>query len=242
VKYNRSGGRVDVTCERLNGRVRISVSDTGYGIPADRLQRMFTPFDRLGAEQSNVEGTGLGLALSKRLAEALGGALTVASVPGQGSTFVLELQAADAPTPETPASHMASTRAEATAGDVLYIEDNMANVRLMERIIARRPGVQLRHAPDGAAGLRLVEEHRPHLVLLDLHLPDMRGEEVLHRLRGMEHTAGIPVAILSADATPAQKRRLLSMGASVYMSKPLNVTQVLELVDSVLPQGSRHAG
>jgi PAS domain S-box-containing protein len=239
VKYNRQGGLVTVGFDTVTGgRTRISVTDTGAGIAAEKLELLFQPFARLGAERTAVEGTGLGLALSRGLAEAMGGALGVASVVDQGSTFWLELRITDGPLTRTD---VAPPRAAAdpaslpkTAGLVLYIEDNHSNVRLMERILERRPGVRLLHAPSGDDGLRMARTERPDLILLDLHLPDMSGDDVLRHLSQDEELRHIPVAMLSADATPAQARRLKASGAIAYLTKPLDIGEVMELLDERL--------
>ena len=240
VKYNRPDGHVQITCTVVTpGFVRVAVRDTGYGIPAEKQPLLFTPFERLGAEQSEVEGTGLGLALCQRLAGAMGGALSVESRVGEGSVFYLDLPAAahmpDAvrPAPAATAPAPSATPA-ASCGQVLYIEDTQANVRLMQRLMARRPGIQLLHAPDGAAGLRLFAEHEPPLVVLDLHLPDMNGDEILRRIRARSDWRQPHVAVLTADASPAQKQRLLAGGANDYLTKPLSVPAMLALLDQTL--------
>jgi PAS domain S-box-containing protein len=237
VKYNRPGGQVTVAVERIDKRLRIKVIDTGAGIPPAKLALLFQPFERLGAEQSEVEGTGLGLMLSRGLAAAMGGSLDVASEVDRGSTFWIELALSDAPAslPEPSAADPRSAQSTPeTCGVVLYIEDNGSNVRLMERVIQRRPGVRLLHAPRGADGLRMAREAHPGLIFLDLHLPDMSGEEVLQQLWQDADLRRIPVAVLSADAMPAQTRRLKASGAMAYLTKPLEIRQVLRLVDEVL--------
>jgi CheY-like chemotaxis protein len=242
VKYNRDGGHVRVTCDEVPGsRLRITVTDTGAGIGPDKLQLLFEPFERLGAEQTTIEGTGLGLALSKALAEAMGGTLGVESEVDRGSTFWVELALTEAPS-ET--AHAAQTRPDAShwdssvTGTVLYIEDNVSNQRLMERVCARRPGVRLLGAANGQTGLDLAQAEGPDLILLDLHLPDSNGDEVLRRLWEDLRTRTILVAVLSADANPAQARRLVAAGASAYLTKPLNVSQVLQLLDDKLKEQS----
>ena len=244
VKYNRPGGSVTISCgTTASGFVRIAVHDEGIGIPADKLPRLFTPFERLGAEQTTVEGTGLGLALCKRLAEAMGGALSVESQVSRGSTFSVDVPSASG-VPATPPRVRTVIGAEppAASGVVLYIEDTAANARLMQRLMSRRPGVQLLTAPDGKSGLRLFAEHRPRLVLLDLHLPDMTGEEILRQIRET-HVGDQPhVAVLTADAVPAQKERLLALGADAYLTKPFNVPDVLALLDGTLTEATCGAG
>jgi PAS domain S-box-containing protein len=238
VKYNREGGAVIVRCEDAPGqRMRIMISDMGAGIPPGKLQLLFQPFERLGAEQTGVEGTGLGLMLSKGLTEAMGGTLGVESEVDRGSTFWVELPVADSAAEGASMVPARSARAvpdSGVTGSVLYIEDNISNRRLMERVLARRPGVRLVGAAEGQAGLDLARTDRPDLILLDLHLADMHGEEVLRRLWEDLRTRTIPVAVLSADATPAQTRRLLASGAVAYLTKPLDVSLVLQLLDETL--------
>lgn len=246
VKYNRDGGRVGVSCEGVpEGRIRIKVSDTGAGIPPEKVALLFQPFERLGAEQTATEGTGLGLALSKALAEAMGGTLGVESEVDRGSTFWVELAHSEAPgVVVTPlrANPQAADQGTGVTGTVLYIEDNVSNQRLMERVLARRPGVRLMVARNGEEGLDLARSERPDLVLLDLHLPDMHGDEVLRRLWEDPGTRAIPVAMLSADASPAQAKRLLAAGASAYLTKPLDLGQVLQLIDERLAGASGAGG
>ncbi|MBI4886937.1 MAG: response regulator [Acidobacteria bacterium] len=243
VKYNRDGGRVRLTCENVSGgRLRIKVSDTGAGIRPEKLELLFQPFERLGAEQTGIEGTGLGLVLSKGLSEAMGGTLGVESEVDRGSTFWVELALAE-PAAEAAASSVrvradASSQDSGVTGTVLYVEDNISNRRLMERVLSRRPTVRLVGVAQGQAGLDIARADRPDLILLDLHLPDMHGEEVLRRLWEDPQTRAIPVAVLSADATPAQARRLRAAGATAYLTKPLDVSQVLQLLDDTLTRGA----
>ena len=252
VKYNHDGGSVTVTCERIGAgslpgshsekepgpaTLRISVSDTGYGIPPEKIPRLFMPFERLGAEQSEVEGTGLGLVVSKRLAEAMGGTITVHSALGKGSTFSMELPLVESPMERLDWKGTGPlVLPEALGHDhtVLYIEDNMSNLKLVERILGHSPGVNLRAAQQGGVGLQLAREHSPDLILLDLHLPDMQGDEVLRRLKQDPQTQAIPVVMISADATTPQIERLLAAGASAYLTKPLNVKKFLEIIGMTL--------
>jgi CheY-like chemotaxis protein len=234
VKYNRPGGRVVVSCGDVEpDRFRISVTDTGAGLTAAHLGRLFIPFDRLGAEGRGVEGTGLGLTLSKHLTEAMGGVVRVESTPGVGSTFSVELPLAAGSTAESAAGPPAAAHGAAApaALRVLYVEDNLANLRLVERILALRPGVKLVSALRGRDGIDLCRQEVPDLVLLDQHLPDMTGDEVLSILRADPVTRGIPVVMLSADASPGQIRGLLAAGARDYLTKPLDVSKFLALID-----------
>jgi signal transduction histidine kinase len=236
VKYNRHGGEIYLACSATaERRVAIVVRDTGPGIPPDKMERLFMPFDRLGAEQSEVQGTGLGLALSKGLMEAMGGTLDAHSVQGEGTTFTVELALAEGQAvPEE--SLPAAPAAEQDAGEhvVLYVEDNPSNLRLVERILGQRRGVRLLAAPRGEIVQDLVQRHRPDLILLDLHLPGIDGEEVLRRLQADPRTATVPVVMVSADVTPGQRERLLAAGAVEYLGKPLDVSRFLEVVDGLL--------
>ena len=239
VKYNRERGTVRVFSPAAPpGRVAIVVADTGAGIPPDKLRLLFTPFERLGAEQSKVEGTGLGLALAKGLAQAMTGSLTVESVIDQGSAFRVELPATESPASHPPASRRQPAADNGGVGTILYIEDNLSNVSLMQRLIKRRPGVELLHAVDGRSGVALVRERRPDLVFLDLHLPDAPGEEVLRQIWEDPDTRDTPVAVLSADATPAQRRRLIASGAMTYLTKPFDIAEVLHVIDRTLASKS----
>jgi PAS domain S-box-containing protein len=240
VKYNRSGGRVIVRCLEVQGEgLRVEVSDQGAGIPPEMMDRLFVPFERLGAEGTGVEGTGLGLALSKGLTEAMGGSLGMTSIPGQGSTFFVELPRAEGPG-VTDEQEEAGGRLGAPAPDgshtLLYIEDNLANLRLIERALDHRPGLILLSAMQGSLGLDLARQHQPDLILLDLHLPDMSGEEVLRHLQSDPKTRGIPVIVISADATPGQIRNLLVTGARAYLTKPIDVSRFFEAVDQALAE------
>lgn len=238
VKYNRSNGSVVVSCDQGGGnRVRIQVTDTGVGIPAERMDQLFTPFERLGAEGTGEEGTGIGLALSRTLAEAMGGTLDVSSALGRGSTFTVDLPQVEGPTDRherLSPSVVGQERLTPARHAVLHVEDNLANLRLVEKVLAQRAGIEVIPAMFGRLGLELAREHRPVIVLLDLHLPDMSGEDVLKRLRDDPDTASIPVVIVSADATPGQVRRLLNCGAAGYLTKPIDVRELLRLVDEAV--------
>jgi PAS domain S-box-containing protein len=242
IKYNRAGGWVRVRCDQVQGpdgtaRLQLRVQDTGRGIAPERQKDLFTPFARLGAEDSGVEGTGLGLALSQRLAEAMGGRLELERSMGEGSTFLLELQETASPleqAEEASAARRPAGTAPHRAATLLYIEDNLANLSLVETILWERPSWKTIPALQGQIGVELAREHEPDLVLLDLHLPDIRGEEVLRRLREDDRTARIPVVVISADATPDTAERLLAAGAVAFMTKPLDVAEFLATLERLL--------
>jgi signal transduction histidine kinase len=237
VKYNREGGTVDIAVAAVGSdRLHIAVTDTGPGIDSGSFEKLFAPFERLDTA-AGIEGTGLGLALSRSLVEAMGGTLTVASTVGVGCTFTVEL-GRDEPTAVAAAQAEDGEPLSARSYDgerrLLYIEDTVANVRLVEEILSSRPSVRVLPAGMGSLGLELAAEHRPDLVLLDLHLPDIGGDEVLAKLRADERTKHIPVVVLSADATGRSPGPLLETGAEAYLTKPIGVRELLEVVDTFM--------
>jgi CheY-like chemotaxis protein len=236
VKYTPVSGTVTVSCAANgNDNLRIRVADTGPGIAKEKLVRLFTPFDRLGAEQSSVEGTGLGLALSQRLMQAMGGAIGVENSCSYGSTFWVELPRTKSPLEQTrPPKTKARRyhpRAEGKKRTLLYIEDNLSNLTLIEQILEERPEIELLSAMQGQVGLDLARQHSPDLILLDLHLPDLPGWKVLSQLKADETTSHIPVVVVSADATTPQIKRLMKAGAAAYLTKPLDVAEFFRVLD-----------
>jgi PAS domain S-box-containing protein len=243
IKYNHEGGRVEFRAEpqaKANGtaQVRLIVNDTGPGIPPEKLERLFTPFDRLGAEATDVEGTGIGLALSQRLVNAMRGRLGVSSEVGVGSSFWVELPEAASPLDSLERAreqsfHLGNTTIS-TRWVVLCIEDNLPNLQLLNKVFARRPAIRLLSASQGAMGLQLARQHHPDLILLDLHVPEMDGQDVLANLRQDPLTAKIPIIVISADATPKQIDKMLEAGATAYLAKPFDVGHLLQTVDNLL--------
>jgi PAS domain S-box-containing protein len=234
VKYNRPDGRIELCCETSGGTVSIAVTDTGLGIGDADLNKLFTPFERLGAERSTIEGTGIGLALSRVLSQEMGGSLTVFSTAGTGSTFTLEL----------PVGHPPDERALSDAGlpaidhaadskqlTILAIEDNLANIALLERAVRRCDNVVLHTAIQGRRGLEIAAQHQPGLILLDLHLPDLPGETVLARLRANPSTASIPVVICSADSSLLGDRQRVDLDADAYLTKPIDLSALFGLIE-----------
>jgi PAS domain S-box-containing protein len=245
VKYNREGGSIEITSRvGPDGSAEIAVIDTGPGLSSGDLERIFLPFERLHAAGSGIEGAGIGLTLSAALAQAMGGWISVDSEIGRGTTFVLHIPQADTTGPGSPAPLVAddSTAPTDRAGrhqlpSLLYVEDNLANVQIIERFLATRPGTQLYTSMSGQIGVDLARQHHPSVILLDLHLPDLSGDQVFERLRADPDTATIPVIILSADATKGAVNRLLARGVTAYLTKPLDLAELggildaLELVD-----------
>ncbi|HET9248519.1 MAG TPA: ATP-binding protein [Actinomycetota bacterium] len=235
VKYNREGGEIRIACERRGtSRFRVSVIDTGIGFDEKQLAQLFAPFERLGAEQRGIDGTGLGLALSKGLIETMDGVIGAESTEGVGSTFWFELPMTTEVVGVDVAEAAATPVRTGESRTVLYIEDNPANFQLVERMLSYRPHVTLLSAMQGSIGLELARRHQPDLIFLDLHLPDMHGEEVLRQARADERTSDIPVVVISADARGEARMALLAGGAQGFLTKPVSVSLFLETVDQLL--------
>ena len=237
IKYNYPDGTVDIALTAQGAeQLRIAVIDDGMGIAPEDLHRVFSPFDRLGRESSDIEGTGIGLALSQRLATIMGGHLAVEPSPGRGCTFTVTMPVTAPPTRGNLSAHDTSTSpVQATSvSTLLYVEDNSSNVDLLTSVLGRRPDWVMIHASTGRAGLALATT-RPAVVLLDLHLPDISGLDVLRALKADPATADIPVAVLSADASPARIDRVLTAGAERYLTKPLDVVDVFAFLDTHMP-------
>jgi signal transduction histidine kinase/ActR/RegA family two-component response regulator len=239
IKYNRRGGTVSITCQAAGDhQVSLVVTDTGPGIRAADLERIFAPFERLGVEQTGIEGTGIGLPLARALARAMAGQLTVASVHGEGSAFTVTLPRAVMPWGQEridvprPAAPIRPVDLGAAPIEILYIEDNPANIEVVARFLKPVTNVVLRTAMTGEAGLEAAINEPPDLIMLDMHLPDISGEEVFHRLQAEPATADIPVAVLSAEAAPGIIRRMQDSGAAAYLTKPLDLAELGRLIRS----------
>jgi signal transduction histidine kinase/CheY-like chemotaxis protein len=241
IKYNRRGGTITLSYVEDGENVGIVVADTGPGINPDDLDRVFVPFERLNAAESGVEGTGIGLPLAKALTEAMGGHLTASSVPGEGSAFTVILRRASsgarpsAARQSPPAPRPDPTRVAGPAVNILYVEDNPDNVEVVARFLRTRANVRLRSVPSGRDGIIDATRDIPDVILLDLHLVDVHGMQVLDELKAEPRTAAIPVIVLSADATPAVIRRLLTHGAVAFLTKPIELAQLGELLDTLKP-------
>ena len=237
IKYNRPGGSVTVATATVgDGRVRLVVTDTGIGIAPEHEAQLFEPFHRLGAEHTAVEGTGIGLALSKRLIEAMDGRIGYTTKPGEGSAFWFDLPSETGAAPmQKVHTHSADVTLAAAGGySLLYVEDNPANLRLMEHLVGTLPDVAMLSAPSGPLGIDLALGHRPDVIVLDLNLPGISGYEVLKRLKGMPETRDIPVIALTAAAMPSDLRRGMTAGFFRYVTKPLDVNAFLSTVNAAL--------
>jgi signal transduction histidine kinase/ActR/RegA family two-component response regulator len=243
VKYNREEGAVVVSCEQpAPDRLRLSVQDTGNGLNPEQLANLFQPFNRLGQEAGAQEGTGIGLVVTKRLVELMGGEIGVTSSPGVGSVFWIELASTTPLASALPEGGPEAASAPSDLPDegephlVLYVEDNPANLRLVEEIVAFRRDLRLLSAPDGHLGLQLAKAHRPEAILMDLNLPGMSGFEVLRQLRADPETTWIPVIALTANAMPRDIERGLAAGFHRYLTKPIDIDKFTEAINSTLAE------
>lgn len=224
VKYNRRGGSVTIQASSDAHQVRIDVTDTGMGVDVSQHNRLFQAFDRLGQERGTVEGTGIGLVVSQHLARLMGGDLVLlSSTVGEGTTFRVTLPHADPAHPEDDAADAERPRGSAQATRVLYVEDNEINITLVRGLIERRLGVTFFEARDGASGIHTAREQSPDLILLDLHLPDMSGFDVMQQLRADGLADHVPVVAVSADAMQEQRERAFRSGFSDYLVKPFRI-------------------
>jgi len=247
IKYNRDKGRVILDFEIIEGKfLRFLVSDTGKGIPLEMQSELFKPFQRLGREASNIEGTGIGLTITKELLTRMGGNLGFESFEGKGSTFWFELPLA----PEGSAALLGDviekekTSLEFTIADgeteklILYIEDNPENLKLMEKIISKIPNLNMLSAHNAEIGLELAEEKIPELILMDINLPGMNGIKAMNALKTNDKTREIPVVAISAAAMPNEIKRGMAAGFVDYLTKPIRIKKTLEVIKSVLEESN----
>ena len=248
IKYNKAGGSVTVECSLSPpDSIRISVRDTGAGLAPEQLGQLFQPFNRLGKEASAEEGTGIGLVVTKRLVELMGGAIGAESTLGTGTVFWIELSL-------TPAPLLAVREAEGAAlappqvpegaplRTVLYVEDNPANLELVEQLIARRPDLRLLSAADGDLGVEFARAYLPAVILMDINLPGISGLAAMKILRADPSTAHIPIIALSANAVPQDVARALAAGFFNYLTKPIKVNQFMDALDSALKSAGTAPG
>ena len=236
VKYNRPGGSATVSSRLADdGMVEIAVVDTGLGMNEEQLAGLFQPYNRLGREASGIEGTGIGLVISRRLAELMGGTLEATSRGGAGSTFTLRLPAAAAAEP-VPERYTDTSPAPYRERRVHYVEDNETNIEVMRGVLALRAQVVLETSTLGLDGMAAIRRSRPDLILLDMQLPDISGIELLRHLKRDDMLADIPVVVVSADASPLHVQQALTLGAAHYVTKPLDVSRFLRIVDKLLEE------
>ena len=242
VKYNRARGTVDIARLGNEQWVELSIRDSGGGLTPEQQERLFQPFNRLGAEMSSTEGTGIGLVIVRQLVEKMGGSIRVDSKHGEGATFVVTLPASRTPEAvqfaplDLPSRSGAHSVTEVVAGHrtILYIEDNPANIELIQQFLAMRPGYTLEVATDGITGLARARSLRPDLLLLDINLPGIDGFEVMRQLKADPDTTAIPVVALSANAMPDELRRAEGSGFVGYLTKPIDLRRLLATIDTVL--------
>jgi PAS domain S-box-containing protein len=240
IKYNREQGTVEVAYTVSSpGRIRVSINDTGTGLPPEKLAQLFQPFNRLGQEAGTEEGTGIGLVVAKKLTELMGGVIGVESSVGMGSVFWFELMAAAKPQfgveSGKPKAHAQSdVRSNARVRTVLYVEDNPANMKLVEQIIARRPDLRLLSATTGTLGIELAHENQPDVILMDINLPDISGIDALRLLRKDPATEHIPLVAISANAMPHDIEKGLQAGFFRYLTKPIKVDEFMVALNAAL--------
>jgi CheY-like chemotaxis protein len=242
VKYNKEGGSVNLECLCLGDHIRVVVVDTGRGIPRERYADLFDPFNRLGAENSRVEGTGIGLAIAKQLVEAMGGTMGFESEPGVGSSFWFELPYARHVQTAAPIAILKPAEITAPApsvtparrGQVIYVEDNPANVTVMRHVFKQIPGAELISAEDAETGLERIREIHPDLVLMDIDLPGMDGVEAMRVMQADPALADIPVVAVSAAAMSRDVEAGMAAGFRAYLTKPFDVPELIRLVKEAL--------
>jgi signal transduction histidine kinase/CheY-like chemotaxis protein len=237
IKYNRTGGSVVVDCIAAHGHIRIRVTDTGAGLAPEKVAQLFQPFNRLGQENSSEEGTGIGLVVCKRLVEGMGGTIGVESTVGKGSMFWIELKLTAEPQPIAAlplAIVPTKTDGDSQLRTLLYVEDNPANLMLVEDLIGRRPDIRLLTANDGNRGVKVASASLPDVILMDINLPGISGFEALQVLHESVITTHIPVIALSANAMPRDIEKGLEAGFFRYLTKPIKVAEFMRTLDEAL--------
>ncbi|MDH5184344.1 MAG: ATP-binding protein [Gammaproteobacteria bacterium] len=242
IKYNKEGGSVLLSYAEQQGLSRLSITDSGPGISADNIKKLFKPFERLGAEASAVEGTGIGLALTQKLLELMNGKIGVESEPGNGSTFWVTLPLSSTTQEDISQNLSAITESKPSHNDksytLLYIEDNPANLKLVHRLVAMKPHITFLAAHNAELGYELAQAHRPDLILTDINLPGMSGMDFLRRALMDPSLKLIPIAAISANAMPKDVETGLQMGFIAYLTKPINIDVFHQLIEKYLPQAN----
>ncbi len=242
IKYNREGGSLTITAEKIDGlRLKFSIADTGLGIPTAQQAYIFEPFNRLGKENTAVEGTGIGLTICKQIVEFLGGTLTFTSQEGVGSIFsvILPINADKHPAANEETTKDNSKVVKSDKSDVLttilYVEDNPSNIHLMEEVIKRLPNYVMISSPNAELAIHIARDQQPNVILMDINLPGMDGVEALTHLRAQNETKHIPVIALTAAAMPHEIERGKEAGFQEYITKPINITEVLDAINTHTP-------
>ncbi|MFA6314304.1 MAG: PAS domain S-box protein [Sterolibacterium sp.] len=240
IKYNRENGTVEVKCTCTPERLHISIKDSGAGLSPEQLLQLFQPFNRLGQENGSEEGTGIGLAITKQLIELMGGTISVESTVGVGSEFVIELirdvtpRLAAGNTMPTDSGIHPTDQASAPPRTLLYVEDNPANLMLVEQIIESHPRIRMLSARDGNVGVALARAHLPDVILMDINLPGISGIEAMKILRKDPATKHIPIIALSANAMLRDITKGLEAGFFRYLTKPIKINEFMNALDDAL--------
>ncbi|HET9987245.1 MAG TPA: hybrid sensor histidine kinase/response regulator, partial [Kofleriaceae bacterium] len=238
IKYGRDGGHITLQIERSGDRVRVAVRDDGIGIPADMQARIFEPFHRAGQEAGSIEGTGIGLTISKRLVEMMGGSIGFSSEVGRGSIFWIELPevrgAQDPVVHAAPTVTVSPLASEGPRDLIVYVEDNPSNIALMEALIDDLPRVEVVTANTAELGIELIRARKPKVVIMDVNLPGMSGIEATRRLAEWPETRDIPVIGLSAAALPADTERARASGFYRYLTKPVKIDELTTVLEQIL--------
>ena len=249
IKYNKVGGSVVVQhLTSIPGRIRICVKDSGEGLTAEKMTQLFQPFNRLGQEANGEEGTGIGLVTTKRLIELMGGSIGAESTVGTGSMFWIDLSLSTERQPSrgsamsSAAAHTPIQIDASLLRTLLYVEDNPANLMLIEDLIARRPDIRLLSARDGNRGIEIARNSRPDVILMDINLPGISGIQALGILAADPTTAHIPVIALSANAVPRDIEKGLEAGFFRYLTKPIKVNELMQTLDMALERAKAQSG
>jgi CheY-like chemotaxis protein len=245
IKYGRAGSSATFLAATNGPFVRITVADTGFGIASDKQTKLFQPFQRAGQETGPIEGTGIGLTISKRLAEMMGGKVGFQSTAGEGSEFWVEMPAhlvrKGRPVPRPDVSNLTPLGGTGQSYKIVYVEDNPSNVAFMQALLAGFEQVELLTAPTAEIGIELVRAHRPAVVIMDINLPGMSGFEAMRLLREWPETTSIPVIALSAAAMPRDTKRGEQAGFVRYLTKPVKVDELTSLLEALLRAAPRSA-